>query len=142
LLLGEDAAPTKVSAFTAQLQEHLPPLDTLNATVQLKNGASGTLSISFGTTFSGSEYAVACEKGSVWVSRGKVVVTQDGKEEVKEFPEEGNGVKQEVRAWAESLVNGNANPAQSPEEALKDLELLEACIQSGEKGGAPVELKL
>lgn len=143
LLLGVDAAPAKISAFTAQLQEHLPPIDTLNATVQLKNGASGTLTISFGTTFKGpGEYAVACENGTVTVSKGKVVLTQDGNEHVHEFPEEGNGVKQEVAAWARSLVDGQANPAQSPEEALKDLEIIEACIQSGEKGGAPVELKL
>ncbi|KAF2280655.1 NAD(P)-binding protein [Westerdykella ornata] len=141
MLLGNVAAPAKVSAFTAQLQEHLPPLDTLNATVQLKNGASGTLSISFGTTFTGSEYAVAAEKGRVWVSRGKVIVTRDGQEDVREFPEEGNGVKQEVKAWAESLVKGETNPRQSPEEALKDLELLEACLLSGEKGGAPISLE-
>jgi predicted dehydrogenase len=141
LMLGEEARPKKISAFTAQLQEHLPPVDTLNATVQLANGSSGTIALSFGTTFSGSEYAVACEQGSVWVSKGKVVVTRDGKEEVKEFPDEGNGVKQEIKAWAESLVNGVPNPAQAPEEALKDLEFLEACLRSGESGGAPVELK-
>ncbi|KAF2743528.1 NAD(P)-binding protein [Sporormia fimetaria CBS 119925] len=141
LMLGEKAAPVKTSAFTAQLQEHLPPLDTLNATVQLRNGASGTLAISFGTTFTGSEYAVAAEKGSVWVSRGKVIVTQNGEEEVKEFPDEGNGVKQEVRAWAESLLKGEPNLLQSPEEALRDLALLEACLVSGKQGGAPVEIQ-
>ncbi|KAK1912708.1 hypothetical protein P3342_004644 [Pyrenophora teres f. teres] len=69
LLQGGGQKITKVSAFTAQLQEYLPPVDTLNATMQLDNGASGTLSISFGTTDTGSEYLVACEKGSVHVSR-------------------------------------------------------------------------
>jgi predicted dehydrogenase len=141
LMLGADAAPVKLSAFTAQLQKHLPPLDTLDATIQLKNGSSGTLSISFGTTFTGgSEYAVACEKGTVWVSKSKVVVTQNGEEEVKEFPDEGTGVKQEVKAWAESLIKGELHPLQSPEEALEDLVLLEACLKSGENGGAPVSL--
>lgn len=142
LMLGEDAKPIKASAFTAQLQEHLPPVDTLNATMLLKNGASGTITLSFGTTFTGSEYAVACEQGTVWVSRGKVIVTKDGQEEVREFPDEGNGVKQEIRAWAESLTMGVPNERQSPEEALRDLIFLEACLQSGEKGGLPVELKL
>jgi len=140
LLLGETAAPVKASAFTAQLQKHLPPVDTLDATIQLKNGSSGTLSISFGTTFSGSEYAVAAEKGTVWVSKGKVVVTQNGEEEVKEFPDEGTGVKQEVYAWAESLIKGELNQLQSPEEALEDLTLLEACLMSGKNGGAPVAI--
>ncbi|KAF2264734.1 NAD(P)-binding protein [Lojkania enalia] len=140
LMLGEAAAPVKTSAFTTQLQEHLPPVDTLNATILLKNGSSGTVSISFGTTFKGSEYAVACQKGTVTVSRGKVTVEEDGKEEVQEFPDEGNGVVQEIKAWAESLIKGDVDPRQSPEEALKDLVFLEQCLRSGENGGAPYSL--
>ncbi|KAF2111443.1 oxidoreductase-like protein family [Lophiotrema nucula] len=142
LLLGEAAAPVKTAAFTAQLREHLPPVDTLNATLQLVNGSSGTMMLSFGTTFSGSEYAVAAEKGVVTVSRGKVTVkTEDGKEDVQDFPDEGNGVKQEVKAWAEALAAGKPNPAQAPEEALKDLIVLEKSLRSGEQGGTPFELK-
>ncbi|KAF2468939.1 NAD(P)-binding protein [Lindgomyces ingoldianus] len=140
LMLGEDHRPVKASAFTAQLQPHLPPVDTLNATLLLKSGASGTLSLSFGTTFTGSEYAVACEKGTVYVSRGKVIVTKDGKEEVKEFLEEGNGVKQEIKGWAEALGTGGMDQRQAPEEALADLKLLEACLRSGEYGGMPMEI--
>ncbi|KAF2011506.1 NAD(P)-binding protein [Aaosphaeria arxii CBS 175.79] len=141
LLLGDAAKPVKIAAFSTQLQEHLPPVDTLQATILLKNGSSGTFDVSFGTTFTGSEYAVAAEKGTVTVTRGKVVVKKDGQEEVQEFPDEGNGVKQEVKAWAEGLVKGEANSEQSPEEALKDLELLEAGLRSGENKGAAVELK-
>ncbi|KAF2200368.1 NAD(P)-binding protein [Delitschia confertaspora ATCC 74209] len=141
LMLGEANAPISTSAFSTQLQPHLPPVDTLDATFRLKSGGSGTMSLSFGTSFSGSEYAVACEGGTVWVSRGKVVVTKEGKEEVREFAEEGNGVKQEIRAWGESLERGQANERQSPEEALVDLKLIEAMLTSGEKGGAPVDLR-
>jgi|TARA_R110002003_G_scaffold388_14_gene19400 predicted dehydrogenase len=143
LLAGAGAKITSLSAFTAQLQEHLPPVDTLNATLLLSNAASGTLSISFGTTDTGSEYLVACEKGSVHVSRGKVTVTKDGKVvEEKEFKDEGNGVKQEVKAWAESLESGKWKVEQSPEEALRDLEIIESALKSGEQGGKVVELKL
>ncbi|KAI4652386.1 hypothetical protein J4E93_002588 [Alternaria ventricosa] len=142
LLQGGGAKIKKVSAFTAQLQEHLPPVDTLNATMQLDNDASGTLSISFGTTDTGSEYLVACEKGSVHVARGKVTITRDGKDpETKEFPDEGNGVNQEIKAWAKSLEQGKRNEMQSPEEALKDLEILESCLKSGEQGGKPIDVK-
>ncbi|KAJ4362359.1 hypothetical protein N0V83_010452 [Neocucurbitaria cava] len=143
LLLSGGKQNMKIaSAFTAQLQEHLPPVDTLNATIQLSNGSSGTLAISFGTTDTGSEYLVACEKGSVHVSRGKVTVTKVGEEaEVKEFKDEGNGVKQEIGAWAESLEKGVRNEMQSPEEALKDLKVLEACLRSGEQGGKPLEIE-
>ncbi|CAO2655244.1 Nn.00g103080.m01.CDS01 [Neocucurbitaria sp. VM-36] len=142
LLSGGKQTMKNVSAFTAQLQEHLPPVDTLNSTIQLSNGSSGTLSISFGTTDTGSEYLVACENGSVHVSKGKVTVTKVGKEpEVKEFNDEGNGVNQEIKAWAESLEKGARNEMQSPEEALRDLQVLEACLRSGEQGGKPLEIK-
>jgi len=142
LLQGGKQKIKRVSAFTAQLQEHLPPIDTLNATMQLDNGSSGTLSISFGTTDTGSEYLVACEKGSVHCARGKVTITKDGKDpETKDFPDEGNGVNQEIKAWAKSLEQGKRNEMQSPEEALKDLEILESCLKSGEQGGKPIDVK-
>jgi len=142
LLQGGGRKIKKVSAFTAQLQKHLPPVDTLNATMQLDNDASGTLSICFGTTDTGSEYLVACEKGTVHVARGKVTITKDGKDpETKEFPDEGNGVNQEIKAWAKSLEQGKRNEMQSPEEALKDLEILESCLKSGEQGGKPIDVK-
>jgi len=142
LLQGGGRKIKKVSAFTAQLQKHLPPVDTLNATMQLDNDASGTLSICFGTTDTGSEYLVACEKGTVHVARGKVTITRDGKDpETKEFPDEGNGVSQEIKAWAKSLEQGKRNEMQSPEEALKDLEILESCLKSGEQGGKPIDVK-
>lgn len=145
LLLGEEAKPIAISAFTTLLQPHLPPVDTINATWITKSGISGTYSNSFGTTFSNSEYTVACEKGTVTVTGSKVIVTQGeqklGKISVQEFPNEGNGVRQEVLAWAKSLVDGAPNPQQSPEEALADLEILEKMLRSGEAKGKVEELQ-
>lgn len=139
LLLGEDAKPTAVSAFSTLLQKHLPPVDTINSIWLTKSGISGTVSFSFGTTLSGSEYTVAAEKGSVTVVRNTVTVRQGEEKEdnvkVTEFKEEGNGVKQEVVAWAQSIVDGKPNPKQSPQEALADLELLEKMLKSGEDNG-------
>jgi predicted dehydrogenase len=142
MLEGGGVKMDKVAAFTTQLQEHLPPVDTVDATVHLSNGASGTLSISFGTTLKGSDYSFACEKGTVVRSFGKVVTTVDGKEEVEEFPDEETGVKQEIKAWGEALQSGKKNEAQSGEEALKDLQVLEALLKSGEGGGKVVELQV
>jgi predicted dehydrogenase len=142
LLSGAGEKIKSISAFTAQLQKHLPPVDTLNSTLLLTNGSSGTLSISFGTTDTGSEYLIACEKGSVHVSMGKVTVKKDGKVvEEKEFKDEGAGVKQEVKAWAESLENGKWKKAHSGQEALGDLEVIESALKSGEQEGKTVELK-
>lgn len=126
LMLGDDAKMETVSAFSAQLQEHLPPVDTVNASVKLRNGASGTFSVSFGTTFTGAEWIVACEQGTVECDRDRVIVRRKDseEEEVEEFPDDGNGVVQEVRAWAESIEQGKHDALQSPEEALRDLEIV------------------
>jgi predicted dehydrogenase len=142
LLEGAGQKITTISAFTTQLQTHLRPVDTLNAVLRLDNGASGTLAISFGTTDKGSEYLVACEGGTVHVSMGKVTVKKDGEVvEEKEFKDEGAGVKQEVRAWAESLGSGVWKKEQSGEAALGDLEIIESALKSGAEGGKPVVLK-
>lgn len=140
VMLGKEKA-ARISAYTAQLQEHLPPVDTVDASIRLSNGSSGTFSVSFGTSFSGAEWAVACEGGSVSIS-GKVVTTKlkDGSEESVTI--EDKGVKQEDDAWAESLVKGVQEAGQKPEEALADLEILEAMIKSGESDGVPIDLNL
>lgn len=145
LLLGEQDKPTNLTAYTTLLQEHLPPVDTVNSVWQTESGISGTFSVSFGTTLSGSEYIVACEKGSVTVSSGKVTVKQgeekEKNESVTEFQQEGSGVKQEVAAWAKSIVDGIANPKQSPQQAFADLEILEKMLRSGEAQGQGQSLK-
>jgi len=137
LLLGPDSPLVSITGYSAQIQEHLPPVDTVNAAGKLKNGNTGTLSISFGTTLNASEWTVACEKGVVTVSGGKVTVGS----ETKEVKDERSGVPPEVRAWGEALAAGKVNERQIPEEALADLELIEAMLRSGEQNGAPIELE-
>lgn len=145
-LLGEAAKPVAVTAYSTLLREHLPPVDTINSVWLTKSGVSGTFSISFGTTLSGSEYTVACENGSVTVQRGKVIVRegeeQAGNVKEVEFKDEGSGVKQEVAAWADGLAAGKPEPRQSPEEALADLEILEKLLRSGEGQGKSESLQL
>lgn len=137
MLLGDSAKPTSLTAYTHLLQQHLPPVDTVDSIWQTKSGVSGTFSVSFGTSLSGSAYTVACEKGTVTVNRGKVTVTlvEGDKTTETDFSDEGSGVKQEVLAWAQSLVDGKPLETQSPEEALIDLELLEKMLRSGEQDG-------
>lgn len=53
-----------------------------------------------------------------------MTIERNGLEEKKSYPDMGSGVKQEVKAWGESIVSGKWNAAQSPEEALKDLQLV------------------
>lgn len=129
-MLGPDNGFVKVSAFTQQLQEHLPPVDTVNAILQTKTGASGTFSVSFGTTFKGSGYSIACEGGTVTVLRSRVVVEKDGTEESFDFASEGAGVKQEILAWSQGIESGSFDQKLSPAEALTDLSIVSVRCKS------------
>ena len=94
--------------------------------------------------FSGAEWTVACEQGTVSVDRDEVAITpQKGKGEAKteKVKDELGGVKSEVFAWARSLVKGEWDERQTAEEGLADLELLEAMVKSGEEDGRRVEMK-
>ncbi|TDZ14350.1 Uncharacterized protein Cob_v012740 [Colletotrichum orbiculare MAFF 240422] len=142
LLLGSDAAPLSVSAFSALTRDHLPPIDTVNAVVKTKSGAIGSFAVSVGSTLNAFDFQVACENGSVTVSSHELTVKPfEGEARTVRF-EETNGVKEEVKAWAEALAAGKPNPLQSPEEALADLEFLEKIFQSGEQDGALQKLEL
>lgn len=125
LLLGEEDPIAQVAAFSAQIQSHLPPVDTVNAALRTKGGVTGWLAMSYGTTFDKFEFSVACEKGVVTVTRGKVFVKMVGGE-VEEvlFPDDNAGVVQEVEGFAQALIRGQADERQTPELALKDLELV------------------
>ena len=124
LLLGSEHI-VRLSAFTNQIQKHLPPVDTIDASLKTKSGATGTFSFSFGSTLSGSEWTIGCEKGSVSVSGSTVTTVIDGKEEKTDIQDERSGVPPEVRKWGQALAaGGKQNDRQIPEEALADLELV------------------
>lgn len=133
LLIGRANPIIRVSAQTTQLQPYLPPVDTLDAVLKLRSGVTGSFSVSFGTTFSESRYLIACEKGVVEVTENTVSVKQgegkDVKETNKSFLTDGMAVKEEIDAWAEGLEKGYQDPRQSPEEALKDLEIVSVYLR-------------
>ncbi|KAI9870575.1 MAG: hypothetical protein M1830_004087 [Pleopsidium flavum] len=140
LLLGSENAVTRLSAFTAQLQKHLPPVNTVDATLKTKTGITGTFSVSFGTSLTGSEWTVGCEGGSVSISRSTVTTNINGDKERKDINDERTGVPPEVRHWGEAIVSGKQNERQKSEEALADLELLESMLRSGNSDGEPQDL--
>ena len=137
LLMGRDNPLVTISAHTAQLQPHLPPVDTIEAVAKAKNGAVGTITISFGTTQKGKVCAVGCEKGYASVSGANVTAA----EKTWEIEDERSGVPPEIRAWGQALAAGKTDSDLSPEEALADLELIEASLRSGEQGGKAILLK-
>jgi predicted dehydrogenase len=135
LLLGEDDPIVKVSAFSTQLQKHLPPVDTLSGVAQTKSGVCGTISISFGTTFQEDRYLIAYENGTIEVSYDEVKIKTADNSRTETLKSE--DVRDEIASWAEGLTTGKLDKRQSWEEGLADLELLEALLQSGASGGVP-----
>ena len=135
--MGPSNPLVTLSAHTAQLQPHLPPVDTIEAVAKAKNGAVGTITISFGTTQKGKVCAVGCEKGYASVSGSTVTAA----EQSWEIEDERSGVPPEIRAWGKALAEGREEAGLKPEEALADLELIEAALRSGEEGGKAVVLK-
>lgn len=148
LIGGGGEKVKRISAYTTMLRDYLPPIDTVDSTWQLSNGSTGTFSVSFGTTFSGAEWTVACEDGTVSVDRDEVTIKPKGGEAKTEKVKDefgdvgiGSGVKSEVFAWAGSLREGKWDARQSADEGLADLELLEAMVKSGESCGQSIDMK-
>ncbi|CAK7205392.1 hypothetical protein SEUCBS139899_008163 [Sporothrix eucalyptigena] len=126
----------RVACFSSLLEKRLPPVDSVHAVAATRGGVNGTVSISFGTEFKATlEVCVVTTEGRVTWDPSKVVSVRRGQadEETKKF-EQDFGVVAEVAAFGKSVAAGKADPLQSPQEALKDLALLEALLQSGPSG--------
>lgn len=143
-LLGKDNAIESLIAETNLVQPYLAPLDSIYSVMKTKSGVVGSYIQCVGTTMKSWEFDIACEQGHVKAESVKVVTVRgsgdDAKTEEKVF-QRTTGVKEEVKAWAESIISGKQNPAQTPELALADLELLEAMLKSGEQDGARYKLQ-
>lgn len=113
-------------AFTNQIQDYLPPVDTADVILKTRSGVTGVFQISRGTTLRADEWTVACEEGWVKIENEKVTISRNGQVEVKILPNERTGVPPEMRAWRASLSAGKLRPEQEPEAALADLELVSA----------------
>lgn len=131
-ILGEPIE--KIVSFSKLTLCHLPPIDTVNAVGLLKDGTSGTISMSFGATKGGLETIVQFEKGYVNASPGSFTYRALGdKDETKVEIKDNDGVKpvhKEVDAFIKGVMSKKSDPQQSPEEAFDDLAILEALCQS------------
>jgi predicted dehydrogenase len=138
---GQDVK--QLACFSGLLDERLIPVDTVHAVALTQDGKSGTIAISFGTEFkSGLEVEIVTTNGAVvWTPTDVKSVAKKGDgsegkvEETKEFPYS-SGVTAEVAAFAKAIDVGKVDVAQTPSEALKDLEVLQGLLESGEGGAA------
>jgi predicted dehydrogenase len=133
--LGEDVK--YLAAFSALLQPELLPVDTIHSTVSTATGAAGTIILSNGIEFkSGLEIEIVTTNGIVNWNPSEVKVTRKGVEDESTKFSKDSGVAAEVAAFGKSLEAKEADPLQTPEEALADLRILQALLKSGEAGGA------
>ncbi|KAI8834301.1 hypothetical protein BC829DRAFT_458608 [Chytridium lagenaria] len=136
-----------VSALTHLSQPHLPPVDTLSATLRTIKGSTGTLNMTYGSSIQKEmRLLVVGEEGFVDVSRrGRVgggwewVVRFESKEGKGEEVGGVDGVENEVVAFGEAIAKGNVDERGAPEEAFRDLALLEAMLKSN---GNMVEVEM
>lgn len=139
LMLKDSAYNNPLATVSAQCslqQPHLAPIDTIEATIEAKNGTQGTLSLSYGSESNDQIYDFIYSSGSITLDgdtltdRGEIAFT-------------GRGVTSEMRAFACSILDrsGVVHQRMSPEEALADLEVMEKMIQSSEHGGEKMALK-
>jgi predicted dehydrogenase len=130
LILGEIG---EVSATTRQNSPDLPPADTIAATLSFANGVTGTYLASYtsGAPWPPHLHIVGSE-GTLRVQRREIEVTRGGNSERIETTGF-DGVEQELLAFAESIRSG-APHRNSPDEALADLAVIEAMLQSAATG--------
>lgn len=136
MLLAESSSrASTVRAISAQLQAHLPPVDTISAIIRTTGGATGMFQLSCGTQLSAFAFDFAYEGGVVSIDGDKVTVQVKGGDKTTRDFERTSGVGEEVACWAQGLRDGKQDERQKPEEALADLEFLEAILESGNAGG-------
>ena len=161
---------TQVTAVTTSTTDHIPSIDTMSATITFANNSErdetndshlhGTVSLSFACPYVKYELEVVGDKGSILLQRktkvgdsGYIVIVLDenGQELSKEEFSYG-GIEREFVAFADACQTRRAVASvdrvedfgdwNTPMEAMKDIELVEACLKSGLANGKPIRLPL
>lgn len=128
----------QVVCFSSLLEKRLGPVDSIHAVAKTHGGINGTVSISFGTEFKSTlEICIVTREGRVTFDPSHVVSvrrasgTDSKPTEDKTSFEQDFGVVHEVAAFTKSIITGTVDAKQSPQEAYKDLSLLESLLDSG-----------
>jgi predicted dehydrogenase len=120
------------AAFGRQVRPDLPPVDTLSANLRFESGAFGVFSITFaGTSEFASDLHVFGDRGSLRVNPSRLEVTVDEVTTTRAFAS--NGVQAELADFASAIRSG-ITPASPPLEALRDVALIEAMLESARTG--------
>jgi len=130
---GQEIIETR--GFARQVAAHMPPLDTVNAGILLSGGATGTFSMSFASTRSGTEYIFIGTHGTLSMT-GSPSETNVKLEDVsgnitRDETVKNHSVEREIKVFLDSVESGNAESRIGPEEALNDLAVIESLCSGG-----------
>ncbi len=131
VLLGEIES---VCALTTAHREDLPPADTMSAALRFSSGVVGSYLITYaaGSSLGTDAVHIGGSEGSLRVSRGELVIERDGESERQAF----NvviSVREELAAFVAAVRDGTPH-RNSPQEALQDLAVVEAMLESAQTG--------
>jgi predicted dehydrogenase len=122
-----------VSATVRQVAPHLPPADTMAAHLLFANGALGTYLASYAVAAPWPAHLyIVGDKGALRMQRGEIELTVSGETEVRTY-NKFDGVALELGAFAHAIHTGqpHTNP---PQEALRDLAVIDALLRSAAHG--------
>eukprot|EP00897_Mesotaenium_endlicherianum_P010430 jgi/Mesen1/9415/ME000614S08671 len=138
-----------VSAIATHRDAGLPPPDNLSAVLSLTGGASGVLVVCYAASTSKMSWRVVCTDGTVEVSRvfhqGQVcyqlTVTPRGGGPPQESYHALSGIDDELAAFVQDVLAANSEGSagdvdgrSQPEEALRDLAVIETALASSANG--------
>lgn len=131
VLLGEIES---VCALTTAHRGDLPPADTMSAALRFSSGVVGSYLITYaaGSALGTDAVHIGGSEGSLRVSRGELVIERDGESERQAF----NvviSVREELAAFVAAVRDGTPH-RNSPQEALQDLAVVEAMLESAQTG--------
>ena len=123
-----------VCALTTAHREDLPPADTMSAALRFSSGVVGSYLITYaaGSALGTDAVHIGGSEGSLRVSRGELVIERDGESERQAF----NvviSVREELAAFVAAVRDGTPH-RNSPQEALQDLAVVEAMLESAQTG--------
>lgn len=126
-LLGSGNPIVQIAAMGNQNQQHLPPVDTINAAIRLQDGTVGSLCMSFSSRRATTETSITYEHGYIEMLGGYShirVVDRTGKVLYeKDYSEisEAQPCRGELAALIKSIQARIIDPMLDPQQALIDL---------------------
>lgn len=137
--------PISVSAHTSSQTKHIPSIDTMTAQVTWPDDVQGTISLTYASTEHQFELEAVGSEGRMVLKRkaegpGYTLDVHTSNAKYKHDIPFG-GLETEMMAFLEKVRYNNSGCTNiTPLEAMADLKLVEACLDSGKQNGIRVVL--